>query len=333
MRKYSTIVVMLFIISLLNTGCKKDDNPVDNVATYPVELTILNPAGLPQGGALVSLVNPPQSGDSYSGYTDSSGTVTLKAPEGAQVFLAKMGSALTVEIPFTVKATNDVTQNRPAPKQLQQNGTVKILVVKASAEEIENVLRDSKINFNTFTETDIDTLRDWANTDSVGLYNYLKTFSLIFSDCHAGSEGNDDYALLSRTYGRYVQNGGKMYGGHYNYYHLQRIWPGYYQTRNYYEAGTDSISIINADLSNYLGITVAEWHSSDGRNLSGYEKFDDLPTNAKIYGIINGSSPAVGVIVENYIGTGKYLWTDYHNQDIKNDALLIKLVQYFLYSL
>ena len=37
--------------------------------------------------------------------------------------------------------------------------------------------------------------------------------------------------------------------------------------------------------------------------------------------------------MENHIGSGKYLWTDYHNQDIKDDVKLVKLVKYFLYSL
>jgi hypothetical protein len=52
-----------------------------------------------------------------------------------------------------------------------------------------------------------------------------------------------------------------------------------------------------------------------------------------VYGVIYRTSPSVGVIVENYIGTGKYLWTDYHNQDIKDDPKLVKIVQYFLLSM
>jgi hypothetical protein len=45
------------------------------------------------------------------------------------------------------------------------------------------------------------------------------------------------------------------------------------------------------------------------------------------------SPQGVPVIIENRLGTGKYLWTIYHNQDILSDARLVRIVRYFLYSL
>jgi hypothetical protein len=134
-----------------------------------------------------------------------------------------------------------------------------------------------------------------------------------------------------------VAQGGKIYGGHYNYFHLQRIWPSFYT--NFDNQGgsgssSDSISIIDQSLKSAIGFNVASWSASiDYRYLSGYGKFLNLPTNAKVYAVIYRTSPSVGVIVENYIGTGKYLWTDYHNQDIKDDPKLVKIVQYFLLSM
>lgn len=336
MKRLSLFFLSFSFIAIFSfAGCKKSsDNPVGSVTTYPVTVTVLNPAGQPQGGALVKLKNPPYVDASFEGYTDSSGLATIKSPEGAQTITAQIGSAFLSEVQINVKPTTNPQQNIAPPIKLQQNTSVKVLVVKASAEELEEVLRDPKIGFTTFDEIDIDALRDSSEADSTKLLNYLKKYSLIFSDCHGGTEGGDDYAILSRTYGRYVQGGGKMYGGHYNYYHLQRVWNNFYQKENTKgDPSNDEINIVDNDLYRFVGFKVAKWSGDDYRNLSGYEKFDDLPQNAKVYGIINGITPNVAVIVENHVGTGKYLWTDYHNQDIKNDPKLIKLVQYFLLSL
>ena len=93
-----------------------------------------------------------------------------------------------------------------------------------------------------------------------------------------------------------------MYGGHYNYYHLQRIWPGKYEVFNNYYAGKDSLQVTDASLSGFLGFNVVKWNSTDSRYLSGYEKFDDLPTNAKVYGIIHG------VKSSSWCNRGKLCW-------------------------
>jgi hypothetical protein len=331
-----SIIAALLVFVMVQEGCKKDEgdgNPAGpTVPTYPVSAIIKNPSGQAQGGALLSLKNPPYASAIFSGFTDSTGKATIQAPEGAQTLVASIGSAFRAELPVTVVANQ--TGTNAGSVTLQQNTTVKVLVVKASAEQLEDVLRDPKIGFTTFDETYLYALRDSATVDSTKLLNYLKQYTLVFSDCDGGTEGDASYALLSRTYGRYVQGGGKMYGGHYNYYHLQRIWSTYYDNYDYQgSVSSDTISIVDANLSRYVGFSVAKWRSGDSRNLSGYEKFSDLPSSTKVYGVIRGTSPAVAVIAENYVGTGKYLWTDYHNQDIKDDAQLIKLVQYFLYSL
>lgn len=341
MRKSSVFLVLAVVVvvaAMLINGCQKKDSsnpatPGDNTTLYWVAAVILNPAGQPQGGALLSLKNPPQGVNGiFSAYSDSLGKASVQSPAGAQTLIASIGSAFSTEIPVNVTASQAPTV--VGSIQLRQNTTVKVLVVHASAEQLEDVLRDPKIGFTTFDETTIYALRDSANSDSTRLLNYLKQYTLIFSDCDGGSEGYSSYAALSRTYGRYVQAGGKMYGGHYNYYHLQRIWPNFYVKRDYQGTpSTDSLLIIDQSLSTYVGFSVAKWVSIDSRNLSGYEKFSDLPSNTKVYGVIRGTNPAVPVICENKIGLGKYLWTDYHNQDIKGDAQLIKLVQYFLYSL
>jgi len=331
-----TLLAGLLVFVMVQEGCKKDDgagNPAGpNVPTYPVSAIVRNPSGQAQGGALLALKNPPYASAIFSAFTDSTGKATVQAPEGPQTLVATIGSAFRAELPVTVAASQ--TGTSAGSITLQQNTAVKVLVVKASAEQLEDVLRDPKIGFTTFDTTYIFALRDSATVDSTKLLNFLKQYTLIFSDCDGGTEGSSSYALLSRTYGRYIQAGGKMYGGHYNYYHLQRIWSTYYDTYDYQgSTSTDSISIVDVNLSRYVGFSVAKWISTDSRRLSGYEKFSDLPTSTKVYGVIKGTSPPVGVIAENYSGTGKYLWTDYHNQDIKNDPQLIKLVQYFLYSL
>lgn len=340
MKKSSLCICLLsgvLIFGLFMSSCnKKDNNPAtagDPSNLYWVTAIILNPAGQAQGGALLSLKNPPQGVNGvFSAYSDSLGKASVQSPSGAQVLVVTIGSAFLTEI--QVNVTTSSAGTNAGTVKLQQNQTVKVLVVQASAEMLENVLRDPKIGFSSFDETTIYALRDSANADTTRLLNYLKQYTLIFSDCDGGSEGYSSYANLSKTYGKYIQQGGKMYGGHYNYYHLQRIWPTYYTQRDYQgNSSTDTLHITDANLSTYVGFSVASWRSTDSRNLSAYEKFSNLPPNSKVYGIIRGTNPAVPVIAENRVGTGKYLWTDYHNQDIKDDPQLIKLVQYFLYSL
>ncbi|MEW6510683.1 MAG: hypothetical protein AB1428_06945 [Bacteroidota bacterium] len=324
---------LLAALVTLDYGCKKDDgttNPIQTVPTYPVAMTVQSPSGQPQGGALVSLKNPPYADPTFQAYTDTAGKATIMAPEGPQTIVAKMGTIFQTEVNVTVvKSTSPLVV---PPVRLVQNTALKVLVVKASAEQLEDVLR--VIGFTTFDSTTIYALRDSANLDSARTLNSLRQYSLIFSDCDGGSEGSSNYAALSRVYGRYVQGGGKMYGGHYNYYHLQRVWTTYFDAYDYQgNSSTDTLRIIDQNLSSYVGYSIARWNSIDSRNLSGYEKFSDLPATSKVYAVIKNTSPQVGVIVENYVGTGKYLWTDYHNQDIKDDPNLVKLVKYFLYSL
>jgi hypothetical protein len=328
------LLAVTFAIAMAVVGCKKDDETspaITDPASYPVSATILNPQGQPQGGALLTMKNPPSANPKYSAYTNALGQATIQSPAGTQILVAKIGSAFLTE--FSVNVAASASGTNAGTVTLVQNTAIKVLVVKASAEQLEAVLH--VIGFNTFDSTTINAMVDSANVDSTRFLNWLKQYTLVFSDCHGGSEGGSSYALLSRVYGRYVSGGGKMYGGHYNYYHLQRVWPTFYDDEdNQGNPSTDTLQIIDQSLSGFMGFTVASWDSSsDSRHLSGYEKFSDLPTGSKVYGVIYRTSPSVGVIVENYIGTGKYLWTDYHNQDIKNVASLVKLVQYFLLNM
>jgi hypothetical protein len=343
MKKLLTSFSMLAVIIcfLMIAGCDKTSTPCPvcpaggTVTTYQVTAIVTNPQGQPQGGAIISLVNPPNQTGTFIDTTDNTGKGTIESPAGPQQISVTMGTVFQTTINITVTVNTTTIPQSVGTVQLHQNTTTKkVIVVKASAETLEDVLR--VIGFTTFDSTNVYALIDSANVDSTRTLNYLKQYSLVFSNCDGGSEGDDSYALLSRTYGRYVAQGGKMYGGHFNYYHLQRIWPSFYTNFDYQGVDSqDSISVIDQNLKSALGFNIAKWNSTDaqGRYLSGYAKFSNLPTNAKVYGVIYRTSPSVGVIVENYIGTGKYLWTDYHNQDIKDDPKLVKIVQYFLLSM
>jgi hypothetical protein len=328
--RFFSMFFLALILVMSITGCKKSDSsPTSSVPTYPVSVTVLNAISQPQGGVLVTLKVVPYADPKFEAYTDSLGKATLQSPAGNQVFVAKIGSAYQVE--FTLNVSTTATNVVP-PVTLIRNTAIKVLCVQARAEQLEDVLSDPKIGFTNFDKTNIDTLRLKADADSTALLNYLKQYTLVFSDCDGSTEGGAQYAKLSRVYGRYVAGGGNMYGGHYNYYHLQRIWTSSYRQFNSSSSPySDSLALTDTDIAKFVGFSVAKWNNAE---LSGYyDKFDDLPANAKVYGKIVGITPAVYVIVENHIGTGKYLWTNYHNQDVKNDAKLIKLVQYFLLSL
>ncbi len=334
---YRSTVAFAIVVGILAacSGCKKNDsvtNPT-NVALYNVTATVFNPQGQPQGGATLALQNPPAESGTFSATTDSTGKATIESPSGQHTLIAKMGTVFQATLSVNVSASpsgNVVA----TPLHLQQNTTLgRVLVVTADAEQLEDVLR--VIGYTSFDSVYIDTLRDQANVDSTKVLNFLKRSSLVFSDCDGGTEGDDDYATLSRTYGRYVQGGGKMYGGHYNYYHLERIWPPYYMMEDAQDnPPQDSIKIVNTALASYVGFTTASWDSSaDSRELSGYEHFTDLPPTSIVYATISWTNPKIAVIVENHLGSGKYLWTDYHNQDIKDVVHLVKIVQYFLLNM
>ncbi len=328
--KAKLLVLLFFGIAMF--GCKKDETPADPSATYPVTATVLNPAGQPQGGATLTLKNPPSASSIFSAITNNLGNATIQSPAGNQTLVAKIGSVFLTEVSVNVQTNQAGTNAGSITLRQNTTGTVRVLVVKASAEQLENVLRRPTIGFTTFDSTTVRAMRDSSVADSTRLLNFLKQYTLIFSDCDGGSESS--YPLLSRVYGRYIQQGGKMYGGHYNYYNLRVIWPPAYRiSDNQNKRPNDSLQIIDANLRLYLGFTVVKWLSDDSRFLSGYEKFSDLPSGTKVYGVIGGTTPPVAVITENYVGTGKYLWTDYHNQDIINYPELLKIVQYFLYSL
>ncbi len=325
--------LFLLFLGLVFFSCKKDENPVNTSETFPVSAVILNPAGTPQGGAILTLKNPPSSDPKFAGISDTSGRVTIQSPAGAQVLIAKIGSVFLTEMSVNVQASSGGTNAGSITLRQNIGGNTRVLIVKASAERLENVLRDPKIGFTTYDSTTVSAMRDSAVVDSTRLLNFLKQYTLIFSNCDGSSESG--YPLLSRVYGRYVAAGGKMYGGHYNYYNMRVIWPGFYRTADSRgNTSTDTLQIVDPNLQTSLGFSIMRWSGTDSRRLSGYEKFSDLPTNTKVYGIIRGlNNPQVAVICENYVGLGKYLWTDYHNQDIINEPQLIKIVQYFLYSL
>jgi hypothetical protein len=84
-----------------------------------------------------------------------------------------------------------------------------------------------------------------------------------------------------------------------------------------------------------VGYTQIAWQSTDngGRMLTGYETFPDLPPDAHVMGAIKNRSPQSGVIIENYLGRGRFLWTNYHNQDIASFPQLMRIVKYTLYNL
>ena len=320
-------------------GCSKKNGPTESTAparvqTYAVSMTVLNPLGTPQGGATVSLVNPPYPTGTYADQpfdatTDTAGKATIQSPVGAQTITAKIGTLFQAQA--TVNVTASTTPISAGQVRLSQNTTMKVLVVQADCETLEDVL--TAIGFTSFDLTYIDTLRDRANNDSTATLNALKKYSYVFSDCHCSTEEGSEYARLSRVYGRYVAAGGKMYGGHYNYFHLQRIWAPKYQTAYSGTAtgSADSIQILNTALSAATGYTVAAW--STYGSLRSYDMFSDIPGSSTVYAVLKNSTPQGAVIVVNYTGSGKYVWTNYHNQDVEGNPKLLKLIQFFLWSM
>lgn len=320
------LAVMVLALTATFMSCKKDEGgstPGDETL-YPVSAIVLNPAGQPQGGAILKVKGAADSDPRKAAVTDTAGRATIHAPAGVQTLVARMGTVFQTE--FNVNVAASPSGTNAGTVTLQQSTTLgRVLVIYAGCEQLENVLRSDSVRFYTFDTTTVYQMRQQANTDSTALLNFLKTYSLIFSNCDCGSE--DPYALLARIYGRYVDQGGKIYGGHYNWMNLYKIFPGFFLTQS--SQSNDSVNIIDANLRTALGFSVVQW------TIGGYQRFTDMPTGgaSTVYAIITGTSPAVPVIVESRRGQGKYLWTIYHNQDILYYPKLVKIVRYFLYSM
>lgn len=328
MKKSLFVLLMLGLVVL---SCKKDsNNPANTSETYPVTAIVLGPSGNPQGGATLTLQNPPSNDPKFTTLTDSAGRGTIQSPAGQQTLIATIGTVFRATITVNVAANPAGTS--AGTMQLQQNTNLgRTLVIFAGCEQLERVLRDTAIAYYSYDSTTVTAMRAQAAADSNALLNYLKQYALIFSDCNCGDETG--YPLLARIYGRYVQQGGKIYGGHYNYMNLQYIFAPNYQVSS--SAYNDSVSIINVNLSTAVGYTVISFPSA-----GNFQRFTDLPSgNSTVYAVLTGtagspSSPqGVPIIVENRLGTGKYLWTTYHNQNILSDTRLVRIVRYFLYSL
>ncbi|MGD1046469.1 MAG: hypothetical protein ABR936_14260 [Bacteroidota bacterium] len=326
------ILILCFMVAYM--GCNKDERtitgPNSSVPTYSVTITVLGPTGVPQGGVTLTLQNPPYVSPIFTTITDSLGRGTIQVPSGNQTIIATIGTVFQVTVNVTVTSTPIVIST---PIQLVQNTTLgKTLVIYADCENIETVLADTNIGYTKFDHTTVYDMRTQVDQDSVALLNYLKQYVIVFSDCNCGDEY--EYPKLARLYGRYVQQGGKIYGGHYNYMNLQYIFaPSYNDNSQVYGSGSQ-LKIVNTNLSTALGYTVIDWPSS------WYTQFSEIPVgNSTVYAVIDGStgSPSsplgIPIIVENRLGAGKYVWTTYHNQDILGDPRLIRIVRYFLYNM
>ena len=336
--KLQIFLLGIFMLCLLigYMGCAKDETTINgpntntdpNAPTYPVTVTVLGPSGAPQGGVTVTLQNPPRVDSIFTAITNSLGMATIQSPSGNQVIIATIGvfqKSITVTV--NASATGNIIT---APIQLVQNTSLgKTLVIYADYENIEDVLRDTTIGYTAFDTTNVYYMRARVISDSTALLNYLKQYAIVFSDCNGGDEHL--YPEIARLYGRYVQQGGKIYGGHYNYMNLQYIFPQSYITS--ISGSGDSLRIINTNLSTAVGYSVINWSSS------WFTPYSELPVNSTVFAVISGSSGTTSspqgtpIIVENRLGTGKYVWTTYHNQNILSDPRLVRIVRYFLYNM
>lgn len=331
------VIVLLSSLALFN-GCTKSSSDTTSTAatdtsvTYQVSACVKNSAGTVQGGATLALLNPPSSDSKYTTVTDSTGWGTIYSPKGSQTLVAKIGSVFYASLAITVTGSSSA-QVVSTPLTLTQNTSLgSVLVVQGGCETLEEVLR--KIGFTTFDSITVSNLRSKVQSDSSAALTYLKNYSIVFSDCDCGDE--EYYPGVGRVYGRYISAGGKVYGGHYNYYNLQDIFVGYYLTQaspvqvGYY----DTVLVANSGLKTAVR-SVIPWPNQRLSNTYYYKSWTDIPSTgtATLYATLKNQSSTFPVIVENYSGTGKFVWTEYHNQDIIDDSTAIKIVYYFLYSM
>ena len=166
-------MLAIIICILMIAGCDKSSTgPSSNVATYPVTATVVGPSGLVQGGATLSLVNPPNQTGTFSTLTDSAGKGTINAPAGPQQLVATMGTVFQVTINVTVLVNTTNVPQTVGTIKLQQNTSLgKTLVVFAGCEQIEDVLADTNVAYTTYDHTTVDSMRIRVALDSVAVLN------------------------------------------------------------------------------------------------------------------------------------------------------------------
>lgn len=205
--KLVSLFVLLAVATLI-AGCSKNNSVSSNGTLYPVTATILNPSGLPQAGAILKLQGKANNDPVFASVTDSTGTATIKAPAGNQTLVGVMGTVFSVT--FSVNVAANQTGTNAGTHQVVRNTALKVLVVQGDCEEIENVLQGLK--FGTYDSIYVYDLIDSVASDSNKTQNFLAKYSLVFSDCQCGDEG-DDATLLrflastvatSRTAERYM---------------------------------------------------------------------------------------------------------------------------------
>lgn len=320
----------VYMLTSLNS-CKKDEA----VETQAISMKVLDPTGHPIGGATVYVKGKSESDPTFSGKSNADGIAYLKAPYGQVTLVAKMGSVFVNEYSLNVtKSTTDAGK-----VELKQNILLKVLVIKASAEQLEDVL--DSLGYTDFDTISIAPFRNLCDSDPDSALRFLRQYTLVFSDCN-GSEENQFSYSIGPVFKDYVKFGGKIYGGHYNYMNLRYIFPNTYMNDRSYMHDEDSITVIDPALSNFVGFSSSRWNSNPtvndpvARRLNTYQTFDDLP-NSLIppitYLVVSHVEPKLPAVVENHYGAGKYVYTIYHNQDIIKDQKLLVLIKFFLFSM
>ncbi len=130
MKKLLTLFSMLaiFICIFMINGCDESSTkcpvcPGDSAVTYWVTVTVTNPQGQPQGGAVVSLANAPNQAGTFIDTTDNIGHATIQAPAGQQTINVTMGTVMQGTINANVTATTSTTPQSVGTVQLTQNTT------------------------------------------------------------------------------------------------------------------------------------------------------------------------------------------------------------------
>jgi hypothetical protein len=291
------------------------------ITMMPVHAILDDPQGKPFGGVRVWIDSTRD-----TVLSDSYGKATLNSPCGSRLFKARLGVFIG-EIHITVSPC-DTALSVPALR-LVLDPSVKVLVATTPAETIQTLL--PAIGFTIIDSIAADSLTALANRDSAKCFEFLKNYPMVFLNCD-GADGIYNANIFS-VLGQYISSGGVAYGGHYAFRGLQQLFPGYYQQGDIQDLSpNDTLLITDTALSSYVGYSSIAWQSTDDRGLSGYEKFDDLPPDAKVLAVIKNAHPQVGVIVENRLGLGRFLWTNFHSQDIVSFSEQIKLLKYVLYD-
>ncbi len=333
LNKRMSILAILGIFVIL-TSCAKED--VGTVIGYVYTAN----GSMPLAGISVFVKDSP----SISTNSDTAGYFEVEeVPTGEQVIVLESGSFKN-EIEIDVKDGENVISTKDNPIKLGSGeGAVKVkmAVVYGTYDAIEEIL--DTLGFPQISSPDVDSsgyVFYNAPDDVLNDLALLNKFAIVFINC--GADETVDSTMINNIR-QYIQNGKSMYASDWAYCFVEKPFPEYIDF-----FGEDTIdgdakvgnaevvtaSVLADDLIYQLGKNTMEINFDLGAwvVMDGVSSNTEIMIKANVHDIYGQELPNRPVMVRFNYGTGRVLYTSFHNE-AQNTTDMDKILARIIYEL